>query len=356
MGGTRIVIAAPLYNGGPHVAPALRSLLAQTHDAFRLLLLDDASTDGTADVARALAAADPRVELHVNPRRVGMLENTRRAWQLARERHPEAELWALASDHDLWDARWLETLVGLLDADPTAVLAYPLTRRIDADGRPIADRPRPWRCQTVGISDPRDRVRRAYRCMVAGDMIYGLFRVSALDAVGPYRRVLVPDRLLLSELALRGTFVQAEEVLWSRRFAGLAELDRQRRAFFLGGAPPHTRLPWWLAHAGAAAGAYVLWPAPGLTRREGAAFAALLLRESVRLRVVRRLQRRRRRLGARLERPVRALLRRPRPRALVARRSLPVPSDTQVVLERLAREAAGRRAVRPPLAREEPRP
>src|SRR4051812_28816109 len=253
-GRPRVVIAAPLHNGGPYVETALRSLLAQTYEDFRLFLFDAASRDGRATTAAAIAAADPRVELHVNAQRLGMLENTRRAWRLARERHPGAEYWALASDHDVWDPRWLETLVGLLDADPAAVLAYPLTRRIDGEGRPIADRPRPWRCDTAGIADPRGRVRAAYRCMVAGDMIYGLFRASALDPVGPYRTVLVPDRLLLSELALRGTFVQAGEVLWSRRFAGLADLDRQRRAFFPAGEPAHTRrLPRWVTPAPAPA-------------------------------------------------------------------------------------------------------
>ena len=337
----RVVIAAPLHNGGPHVEAALRSLLAQTHADFRLILIDDASTDDTAATAAAIAAADPRVELHVNPVRLGMLGNTRRAWRLARERHPGAEYWALGSDHDVWEPRWLETLVALLDADPAAVLAYPLTRRIDGEGRPIADRPRPWRCDTAGLAARRARVRAAYRCMVAGDMIYGLFRASALDAVGPYRTVLVPDRLLLSELALRGKFVQAGEVLWSRRFAGLADLDRQRRAFFPAGEPVHTRrLPWWVTHALAAARTYVIRAAPGVSRTEGAAFAGLLLAEGARLRVLRRLQRRRRQAGARLEAPARALLRRPRPRALVARRTLPVPADTYDVLDRLAREAS----------------
>src|SRR4051794_33816207 len=300
----RVVIAAPLRNGGAHVETAVRSLLAQTYEDFRLLLVDDASTDGTATPAAAIAAADPRVELHVNPVRLGMLENTRRAWRLARERHPAAEYWALGSDHDVWEPRWLETLVALLDAEPAAVLAYPLTRRIDGDGRPIADRPRPWRCDTAGLAGRRARVRAAYRCMVAGDMIYGLFRAAALDEVGAYRTVLVPDRLLLSELALRGTFVQAAEVLWSRRFAGLADLDRQRRAFSPAGEPAHTRrLPWWVTHALAAAAAYVLRASPGVSRTEGAAFTGLLLAEGARLRVLRRLQRRRRQAGARVRPP-----------------------------------------------------
>src|SRR4051794_32924190 len=315
----RVVIAAPLRNGGAHVETAVRSLLAQTYEDFRLLLVDDASTDGTATPAAAIAAADPRVELHVNPVRLGMLENTRRAWRLARERHPAAEYWALGSDHDVWEPRWLETLVALLDAEPAAVLAYPLTRRIDGEGRPIADRPRPWRCDTAGLADPRARVRAAYRCMVAGDMIYGLFRANALDAVGPYRTVLVPDRLLLSELALRGTFGRAGGVLGAPRSGGPAALDRQRRAFFPAGEPAHTRwLPWWVTHALAAARAYVIRAAPGVCRTDGAAFAGLLLAEGARLRVLRRFQRRRRQAGAPLQAPPPPLLRRPPPRAPLA--------------------------------------
>ena len=103
----------------------------------------------------------------------------------------------------------------------------------------------------------------------------------------------------------------------------------------------HTRrLPWWVTHALAAARTYVIRASPGVSRAEGAAFAGLLLAEGARLRVLRRLQRRRRQAGARLEAPARALLRRPRPRALVARRALPVPADTYDVLDRLAREAS----------------
>ena len=106
-----------------------------------------------------------------------------------------------------------------------------------------------WRCDTTGEPDPLRRLRRAYRCMVAGDMIYGLVRADALARVGTYRSVLVPDRLLLSELALLGEFVQVPRVLWERRFVGLADLERQKRAFWPDGAPASTRAPWWVTHA-----------------------------------------------------------------------------------------------------------
>jgi hypothetical protein len=189
----RVVIAAPLFDKAAYLPAAVESLLAQTYADFALLLIDDRSDDATEALARGFATADPRVEYHRNPRRLGMLGNTNRAFALARERHPEAEFWALGSDHDLWDPRWLETLVALLDAHPEALLAYPQSVRIDEHGVPYdrGGKP-PWRSETVGIAAPGARLRAAYRGMVAGDMIYGLFRIRALDELGDlYRPVLV---------------------------------------------------------------------------------------------------------------------------------------------------------------------
>jgi len=295
----RVVVAAPLFNKAQYLEQAARSLLAQTHGDLVLLLIDDGSTDGTLELCRALAAEDPRVEVHLNPRRLGMLGNTRRAFALARERYPQAEFWALGSDHDVWSPTWLERLVALLDEHPEAVLAYPQTQRIDEHGRPYDAARAPWRAETSGIREPFARMTAAFRGMVAGDMIYGLFRARVLDSLGGvYREVLVPDRLLLSEVALRGEFVQAPEVLWRRRFRGLADLDRQRRAFFLDAAPRHAAWPWWLQHTGALLLVYVVRRsgAPGLGRARGLRVALTYLRLALALRYRRRMARPRRTL------------------------------------------------------------
>jgi len=285
-----------------------------------VIVVDDASTDDT--VARVRALGDARVSVHVNPERLGMLRNTNRAWALACERHPRAEFRALASDHDFWAPTWLETLRDALAAHPRAVLAAPRARRVDAAGEAIPGYPG-RSCDTTGMADPWGRLRAAYRAMVAGDMIYGLFRAAPFDTLGAYDPVLVPDRLLLARLALLGEFVGVEEVLWERRFAGLADLDRQRRLFWPEGAPRSARLPWWLAHAWVAA-------------RDDRHLAAALLREGARLRLVRRAQRARLRVGTRLERPARsALARSTALRDAVQRDALPLPTDTREVLRGL---------------------
>jgi glycosyltransferase involved in cell wall biosynthesis len=344
--GPRAVIGAPLFNHAEHLTAAVESLLAQTFAGFALVLIDDGSTDGTVAVAEELAAGDARVRLVRNERRLGMLANTRRAFELPRALYPDAEFWALGSDHDVWHPRWLETLVGLLDADPGAVLAYPLTRRIDEHGVPYANGKPPWRFDSRDIADPRLRMRAAFRGMAAGDMIYGLFRMDALAAVGTYRPVLVPDRLLLSELALRGTFAQAETVLWERRFRGLAELERQRRAFFLDAAPRYTYLPWWLQHAGVFAWSYGVegkGAELGLDRAAGARLAVDYLDVSLRHRLWRRARRLRARAvrarNAVLAPPVHAALAHPAVRGAVRTRVVPGLRAAEETLARLVAEA-----------------
>ena len=246
----RVVIGVPLYNHADDLPEALESLLNQSYREFRLVCVDDQSTDGTADMVRRYAAQDDRIVYTRNPARLGMIDNWRRVFDLALEYAPEAEYFAWASDHDIWEPGWLATLTEVLDRHPRVVLAYPRNRRIEPDGTLYTRRP--WEFDTAGVDDWRVRFKRTMRHMSAGNMVYGLGRVDAIRRAGVFRRVLVPDRLLMMELALEGQFRQVPEVLWFRRVYGHAfSLQRQYRAFFPRGRPLYTYVPWWIGHAAA---------------------------------------------------------------------------------------------------------
>jgi len=243
------VLCAPLYGSAGHLSRTLESLTGQSCQDFALVLVDDRSPDHTLEVAHAFAERDPRISLFRNRERLGMLRNTALAHRLGRRLHPGADYLAYASDHDVWHPHWLARLRGELEAAPQAVLAYPRVNLIADNGDEAPSRTRDF--ETRGERDPRARFHAVHRRMIAGDMIYGLFRIGALDRVGPYRRVLMPDRLLLAELALLGEFHQVPEYLWSRRLPRTMSLERQRAAFFPGCGGLDTRVvPWWTAHAG----------------------------------------------------------------------------------------------------------
>ncbi|MGC4805766.1 glycosyltransferase [Micromonospora sp. DT233] len=59
-----VAVLLPLRDEADRLTPCLRGLLAQRGVAdLRIVVLDDGSTDGTADVVRAVAGDDPRVTL-----------------------------------------------------------------------------------------------------------------------------------------------------------------------------------------------------------------------------------------------------------------------------------------------------
>jgi glycosyltransferase involved in cell wall biosynthesis len=244
----RVAVGATLYNRAEYLPEAIESLLGQTYADFTLVLVDDASTDETPSIARRFAENDDRVVFIRNEHRIGMLENWRRPYALAKEVTSRLEYFAWASDHDIWDPRFLERLVAALDENPAIVLAYPRSARVDEHGSVI--REHKTTVDTVGIASPHRRLYLVSSGMVAGNVVYGLIRTDALERVGVFRSVLYPDRLLVAELALHGAHRYVGELLWQRRFEVRdGQLDRQRAALWPEGAPWHARLPAWTSHA-----------------------------------------------------------------------------------------------------------
>jgi glycosyltransferase involved in cell wall biosynthesis len=78
----RISILLPTFNASAFIAETIGSILSQTEGDFELLVLDDLSSDSTADIVRALD--DPRIRLHVNPVNLGTPTNINIGLALAR--------------------------------------------------------------------------------------------------------------------------------------------------------------------------------------------------------------------------------------------------------------------------------
>jgi glycosyltransferase involved in cell wall biosynthesis len=256
-----------LYNKAGHLREALDSLLGQTFGDFRLLLLDDASADGTEAIAREYAARDPRVTYVRHETRQAMVATWREVAELAGAACPSARYFAWVSDHDRWHPRWLDRLLGEIEAHPGTVLVYPITRRIAQDGAELEKGPRLF--ETAGVEGARARWSRFCREGIgSGDMVYGLMAIDALRQAGVFRPVLRPDRLLIAELSLYGQFRQVPEVLWFRRDSEGTSVDRQRHTLFLPGSEPAWfGAPPWLQHARSLWRTYVAGtPALGLSR------------------------------------------------------------------------------------------
>jgi GT2 family glycosyltransferase len=204
-----VTLGMPIYNGARFLEASLDSLLAQTCGDFEIVISDNGSDDGTADICRRYAAADRRV------RYVRHEANRGAAWNhnfVIAEARGRFFRWHHADD--LCEPRHLERCVAALESDPRVVLAYPRTMLIDALGRVTShydDR--------LALSEeaPHARFRHLLANLFLCNTVLGLMRIDALRRTALLGYYVRSDHVLLAELAMAGRWAEVPEELFYRR-------------------------------------------------------------------------------------------------------------------------------------------
>jgi glycosyltransferase involved in cell wall biosynthesis len=88
-----MTLGMPVYNGEALLESSIRSILDQTFTDFELVIVDDASRDGTEAICREFAAMDARIHYHRNPKNLGGSGNYNYVFSLAQDL-TLASMWA----------------------------------------------------------------------------------------------------------------------------------------------------------------------------------------------------------------------------------------------------------------------
>ena len=126
----RVAVVMPAYNAARHIETAIRSVLAQSLDDFEFVVVDDASTDATPEIAARLAAADPRLRVHRMPENGGNAVARNTGIGLTR-----AALIAMQDADDIAHPDRLARQVAAIEADPGCLLVAASVHWIDPEGR-----------------------------------------------------------------------------------------------------------------------------------------------------------------------------------------------------------------------------
>lgn len=134
-----VSILLPVYNSfsysrsnGQRLLPrALDSLLSQTFQNFELLILDNQSTDETPEVCKEYAAKDPRIHYILDDRKRFPEDGVNYLAQFMRGKY-----YMGANDDDLWDPRYIEKTVCILEQQPDIAMAYSNGYYIDIFDKP----------------------------------------------------------------------------------------------------------------------------------------------------------------------------------------------------------------------------
>lgn len=127
---TDVTFLMTTYNGGEFLAPAIESVRAQTVDDFRMLIIDDASTDDSAEIAKSFG--DSRIEVVVLSENVGQTA----ALNMGLDRIHTPWVARLDQD-DIAAPRRLEAQLEYISRHPHAVLVGSLADFIDPSGNVV---------------------------------------------------------------------------------------------------------------------------------------------------------------------------------------------------------------------------
>lgn len=128
----RVSVVMPVYNGKRHVLAAIESILGQTLVDFEFIIIDDASTDGTADLLAECARRDSRISVLRNETNLGLTPTLNRGLQAA-----GAPIIARMDSDDISAPERLERQVAFLEAHPDHLFVTTSYRAIDDAGRTL---------------------------------------------------------------------------------------------------------------------------------------------------------------------------------------------------------------------------
>ncbi len=152
-----VTVILPTHNHAPFIAQAIESvLMQQTAFPFDILLHDDASTDGTADVCKAYAARYPE-KIRLIVQTINQYTIDRRIQSHILIPRVEAKYTAILDGDDYWISKdRLQKQVQYLEEHPDCTLCVGAAEWVDASGR-VAGKSAPYPVSRV--IDPADMIR-----------------------------------------------------------------------------------------------------------------------------------------------------------------------------------------------------
>ena len=127
-----VSVIMPSWNTAGYIMESVESVLNQTYKNWELIIVDDASTDGTVDLLKQVN--DPRVKVFVNEQNSGAAVTRNRAM-----REAKGDWIAFLDSDDLWSPTKLEKQLEFM-VEHDYVFSYHDFEKIDEASKPIGIR------------------------------------------------------------------------------------------------------------------------------------------------------------------------------------------------------------------------
>jgi glycosyltransferase involved in cell wall biosynthesis len=111
-----VSVVTPVYNGEKHLSECIESVIAQTYQNWDYVVVNNCSTDKTAEIAENYASRDSRIRVFNNKEHLDIIPN----WNNAlRQISPESKYCKVLHADDFLFPECLERMVELAEANPS---------------------------------------------------------------------------------------------------------------------------------------------------------------------------------------------------------------------------------------------
>lgn len=177
-----VTLLVPNYNYGRYLQQTVPALLGQTYPHFRLIVVDNHSTDDSVAVVRRFD--DPRLRLVAHDTHVSISANFDRAMDLV-----DSPFFATCAADEVYEPQWLEVMMALLASRADAFAACCKANTADAEGRIFLDWPERYKGTFWPPEEPcvMEPARCLPRLLKAAFLIWttAVFRTEAFHRIGP---------------------------------------------------------------------------------------------------------------------------------------------------------------------------
>ncbi len=175
---SKVSIAIPLYNCESHIRETIDSALDQTFGDFELVVLDDQSTDRSAEIVKSFN--DPRIRYELNPVRLGFFGNWNRCLEVMSGTYCK-----LLPHDDTMESTCLEEQVRVLDENPKVELVHCARKIIDPSGNILTLRRQK---EPEGVKESSASLRRIVRSGTnpIGEPASVMFRQETMKRIGGF--------------------------------------------------------------------------------------------------------------------------------------------------------------------------
>ena len=169
---SKVSVIIPCYNAMKFLPRTVRNVLAQTHQDFEIIIVNDGSTDNIEQWVSTL-----------NDERVCLISQLNQGQSAARNRgikYSSGKYIAFLDSDDLWNPQKLEKQVRILDNNPEIGLVYSWVLLIDECDRPLE---KVWKISDEG---------NVWSKLIEGNIIacgsVPMIRSSCIDVVGLFNK------------------------------------------------------------------------------------------------------------------------------------------------------------------------